>query len=118
VPQYSGKGNFCPGDPSTTGGAEDTAAGSWQAASCAAAAATSAASAAAASRSSKASLCIRMMLLKLGGGGIRSARYKTTKKCGASFNLFPLKGLSHEIDFKNFDKILQNLAYLRDAAGF
>jgi hypothetical protein len=29
-----------------------------------------------------------------------------------------LKGLSHEIDFKNFDKILQNLAYLRDAAGF
>ena len=29
-----------------------------------------------------------------------------------------LKGLSHEIDFKNFDKNLQNLAYLRDAAGF
>ncbi len=29
-----------------------------------------------------------------------------------------LKGLSHEIDFKNFDKNLQNLAELRDAAGF
>ncbi len=29
-----------------------------------------------------------------------------------------LKGLSHEIDFKNFDKNLQNLAKLRDAAGF
>jgi hypothetical protein len=29
-----------------------------------------------------------------------------------------LKGLSHEIDFKNFDNNLQNLAYLRDAAGF
>jgi hypothetical protein len=29
-----------------------------------------------------------------------------------------LKVLSHEIDFKNFDKNLQNLAYLRDAAGF
>ncbi len=29
-----------------------------------------------------------------------------------------LKGLSHEIDFKNFDKNLQNLALLRDAAGF
>jgi hypothetical protein len=29
-----------------------------------------------------------------------------------------LKGLSHEKDFKNFDKNLQNLAYLRDAAGF
>jgi hypothetical protein len=29
-----------------------------------------------------------------------------------------LKGLSHKIDFKNFDKNLQNLAYLRDAAGF
>jgi hypothetical protein len=29
-----------------------------------------------------------------------------------------LKGLSHEIDFKNFDKNVQNLAYLRDAAGF
>ncbi len=29
-----------------------------------------------------------------------------------------LKGMSHEIDFKNFDKKLQNLAYLRDAAGF
>jgi hypothetical protein len=29
-----------------------------------------------------------------------------------------LKGLSHEIDFKNFDKNLRNLAYLRDAAGF
>jgi hypothetical protein len=29
-----------------------------------------------------------------------------------------LKGLSHEIDFKNFDKNLQNLAYLREAAGF
>ena len=24
----------------------------------------------------------------------------------------PLKGLSHEIDFKNFDKNLQNLTYL------
>ena len=32
--------------------------------------------------------------------------------------LLDLKGLSHEIDFKNFDKNLQNLAYLRDAAGF
>ncbi len=30
----------------------------------------------------------------------------------------PLKGLSHEIDLKNFDKNLQNLAKLRDAAGF
>ena len=29
-----------------------------------------------------------------------------------------LKGLSHEIDFKNFDNNLQNLAKLRDAAGF
>ena len=29
-----------------------------------------------------------------------------------------LKGLSHEIDFKNFDKNLQHLAKLRDAAGF
>ncbi len=29
-----------------------------------------------------------------------------------------LKGLSHEIDFKTFDKNLQNLAELRDAAGF
>jgi hypothetical protein len=29
-----------------------------------------------------------------------------------------LKGLSHEIDFKNFDKNLQNLTKLRDAAGF
>jgi hypothetical protein len=29
-----------------------------------------------------------------------------------------LKGLSHEIDFKNFDKNLQNLTYLRDAVGF
>ena len=29
-----------------------------------------------------------------------------------------LKGLSHEIDFKNFDKNLQNLALLREAAGF
>jgi hypothetical protein len=28
-----------------------------------------------------------------------------------------LKGLSHEIDFKSFDKNLQNLAKLRDAAG-
>jgi hypothetical protein len=32
--------------------------------------------------------------------------------------LVGLKGLSHEIDFKSFDKNLQNLAYLRDAAGF
>jgi hypothetical protein len=29
-----------------------------------------------------------------------------------------LKGLSQEIDFKNFDKNLQNLAYLWDAACF
>ncbi len=29
-----------------------------------------------------------------------------------------LNGLSHEIDFKNFDKNLQNLDQLRDAAGF
>jgi hypothetical protein len=29
-----------------------------------------------------------------------------------------LKGLSHEIDFKTFDKNLQNLAELRNAAGF
>jgi hypothetical protein len=28
-----------------------------------------------------------------------------------------LKGLSHEIDFKNFDQNLKNLAYLRDATG-
>jgi hypothetical protein len=33
-------------------------------------------------------------------------------------NVLSLKGLSHEIDFKNFDKNLQNLAKLRDAAGF
>jgi hypothetical protein len=30
----------------------------------------------------------------------------------------PLKGLSHEIDFKSFDKNLQHLAKLRDATGF
>jgi hypothetical protein len=36
----------------------------------------------------------------------------------ASHQTAYLKGLSHEIDFKNFDKNLQNLAYLRDAAGF
>ncbi len=30
---------------------------------------------------------------------------------------FNLKGLSREIDFKNFNKNLQNLAYLRDLAG-
>ncbi len=29
-----------------------------------------------------------------------------------------LKGLSHEIDFKHFDKNLQNLALVSDAAGF
>ncbi len=29
-----------------------------------------------------------------------------------------LKGLSYEIDFKNFDKNLQNLTLLWDAAGF
>ncbi len=29
-----------------------------------------------------------------------------------------LKGLSHEKDFKTFDKNLLNLAELRDAAGF
>ncbi len=29
-----------------------------------------------------------------------------------------LKGLSHEIDFKNFEKNLQHLAKLRDVAGF
>ncbi len=29
-----------------------------------------------------------------------------------------LKGLSHEIDFKNFDKKLHNLALLRVVAGF
>jgi hypothetical protein len=29
-----------------------------------------------------------------------------------------LKGLSHEKDFKKFDKNIQNLAKLRDAAGF
>ncbi len=29
-----------------------------------------------------------------------------------------LKGLSHEIDFKNFDKKLNNLAKLSVAAGF
>jgi hypothetical protein len=29
-----------------------------------------------------------------------------------------LKGLSHEIDFKKFDKNVQNLAQLSDAAGF
>ncbi len=29
-----------------------------------------------------------------------------------------LKGLSHEIDLKNFDQNLQNLAKLRAAAGF
>jgi len=28
-----------------------------------------------------------------------------------------LKGLSHEIDFKNFDQTLKNLPKLRDAAG-
>jgi hypothetical protein len=46
-----------------------------------------------------------LFLLETGGGG------------GKDFGP-PLKGLSHEIDFKNFDKNLQNLAYLRDAAGF
>ncbi len=39
------------------------------------------------------------------------------RSCHQSVNVL-LKGLSHEIDFKNFDKKLQNLAYLRDAAGF
>ncbi len=33
-------------------------------------------------------------------------------------HMVSLKGLSHEIDFKNFDKNLQNLTLLRDAAGF
>ncbi len=28
-----------------------------------------------------------------------------------------LKGLSHEIDFKNFDQTLKNLTQVRDAAG-
>jgi hypothetical protein len=37
---------------------------------------------------------------------------------GVSSDTFNLKGLSHEIDLKSFDKNLQNLAYLRDAAGF
>jgi hypothetical protein len=32
--------------------------------------------------------------------------------------IFGLKGLSHEIDFKNFDKNLQNLAYLRGSDDF
>ncbi len=32
--------------------------------------------------------------------------------------LMILKGLSREIDLKNFDKNFQNLALLRDAAGF
>ncbi len=49
-----------------------------------------------------------------GGGGVF-----TPAKPQRGKNLFIfLKGLSHEIDFKNFDKNLQNLAYLRDAAGF
>jgi hypothetical protein len=43
-------------------------------------------------------------------GGYRSVNI-LTRGCS-------LKGLSHEIDFKNFDKNVQNLAYLRDAAGF
>jgi hypothetical protein len=30
----------------------------------------------------------------------------------------PRKGLSHEIDLKNVDKNLQNLAEVRDVAGF
>ncbi len=38
--------------------------------------------------------------------------------CDRTGEKLSLKGLSHEIDFKNFDKNLQNLAYLRDAAGF
>ena len=43
-----------------------------------------------------------------GGGGTSAG----AGKCGG------LKGLSHEIDFKNFVKNLQNLVQLRDAAGF
>jgi hypothetical protein len=31
---------------------------------------------------------------------------------------YNLKELSHEIDFKKIDKNLQNLALLKDAAGF
>ncbi len=41
--------------------------------------------------------------------------------CATSFQIFEkfwLKGLSHEIDFKSFDKNLQHLAKLRDAACF
>ncbi len=34
------------------------------------------------------------------------------------FAILYLKGLSHEIDFKKFDENVQNLAQVRDAAGF
>jgi hypothetical protein len=37
---------------------------------------------------------------------------------GYSYSFLYLKGLSHEIEFKNTDKKLQNLPQLRDAAGF
>jgi hypothetical protein len=58
-----------------------------------------------------------------GGGALGSPRlrdFKLSKGKNALFrNMNPnvSKGLSHE-DFKNVDKNLQNLAYLRDAAGF
>jgi hypothetical protein len=34
------------------------------------------------------------------------------------YYILSLKGVSHEIDFKNFNKNIQNLASLRDTAGF
>jgi hypothetical protein len=48
----------------------------------------------------------------------RKRKQKCDGRVKTSHDTVPLKGLSHEIDFKNFDKKLQNLAYLRDAAGF
>jgi hypothetical protein len=45
-------------------------------------------------------------------------KFSCEVKAGLPLNRWSLKGLSHEIDFKNFDKNLQNLSYLRDAAGF
>jgi hypothetical protein len=57
------------------------------------------------------------------GGGAKSYdREKSFNTLWVGRYFFPLcvilKGLSHEKEFKSFDKNLQNLAYLRDAAGF
>ncbi len=41
-----------------------------------------------------------------------------TEANGDSRNTYQRDCLMRYVDFKNFDKNLQNLAYLRDAAGF